>query len=293
MSDGTQSALAVRRRQGGRSMGKQSRLAVRNIVALALCLPFLYPFYFLIITAFKSSENYANNRLGLPHPFVFTQFTSAWQSGNLGRSLLNSTIAAGIGALVTIALSAPAADWCARTPSRGKSVVLGVVACIWMIPTIIWIIPMFVELSRLHMTNSLLVLGVLYGVTNTPLGLYLLYAYLADAVPGEIREAAIVAGAKPRHVFFQITLPISVPVLATIAVLAFVWGWGDVLIAAVLLQSQSAWTVTLAATSFVSRYGVSIQQEAAAAIISMLPMVAIFVVGQRGIVRGLTVGSGR
>ena len=65
------------------------------------------------------------------------------------------------------------------------------------------------------------------------------------------------------------------------------------LIAAVLLQSQSAWTVTLAATSFVSRYGVSIQQEAAAAIISMLPMVAIFVVGQRGIVRGLTVGSGR
>ena len=293
MSDGTQSAVAVRRRQGSRSMGRQSRLAVRNIVALALCVPFLYPFYFLIITAFKSSQNYANNRLGLPHPFVFTQFTSAWQSGNLGRSLLNSTIAAGIGAVVTIALSAPAADWCARTRSRGKSVVLGVVACIWMIPTIIWIIPMFVELSRLHMTNSLLVLGVLYGVTNTPLGLYLLYAYLADAVPGEIREAAIVAGAKPRHVFFQITLPISVPVLATIAVLAFVWGWGDVLIAAVLLQSQSAWTVTLAATSFVSRYGVSIQQEAAAAIISMLPMVAIFVVGQRGIVRGLTVGSGR
>jgi len=162
--------------------------------------------------------------------------------------------------------------------------VLGVVACIWMIPTIIWIIPMFVELSRLHMTNSLLVLGVLYGVTNTPLGLYLLYAYLADAVSGEIREAAIVAGAKARHVFFQITLPISVPVLATIAVLAFVWGWGDVLIAAVLLQSQSAWTVTLAATSFVSRYGVSIQQEAAAAIISMLPMIVIFAIGQRGII---------
>jgi raffinose/stachyose/melibiose transport system permease protein len=263
------------------------------VAALALCLPFLYPFYFLLITAFKSNQNYANNRLGLPHPLVFTQFSSAWHSGDLGQSLLNSTIAAGLGAIVTIVLSAPAADWCARTPSKGKNIVLAVVACIWMIPTIIWIIPMFVELSRAHMTNSLLVLGVLYGVTNTPLGLYLLYAYLADAVPGEIREAAIVAGAKPRHVFFQITLPICIPVLATIGVLAFVWGWGDVLMAAVLLQSQSNWTVTLAATSFVTRYGVSIQQEAAAAVISMLPMVVIFAIGQRGIVKGLTVGSGR
>ena len=73
--------------------------------------------------------------------------------------------------------------------------------------------------------------------------------------------------------------PISLPVLVTIAVLAFVWSWGDVLIAAVLLQSQQDWTVTLSATSFVSRYGVSIQQEAAAAIISMLPMVVIFAMG--------------
>ncbi len=293
MTDDARSGPVIGRRSGSRSVRTDVRLAARNIVALALTLPFLYPFYFLIITALKSNQGYANNQLGLPHPVVFTQFTSAWQSASLGRSLLNSTIAAGIGALVAIVLSAPAADWCARTRSKAKSIVLGTVACIWMIPMIIWIIPMFVELSRAHMTNNLLVLGVIYGVTNTPLGLYLLYAYLADAVPGEVREAAIVAGAKPRHIFFMISLPISLPVLVTIAVLAFVWSWGDVLIAAVLLQSQSDWTVTLSATSFVSRYGISIQQEAAAAIISMLPMVVIFAVGQRGIVKGLTVGSGR
>jgi raffinose/stachyose/melibiose transport system permease protein len=266
---------------------------IRNVAALALCVPFVYPFYFLLITALKTNQDYANNQLGLPHPIVLTQFRSAWQSASLGQALLNSTIAAGIGALVTVALSAPAADWCARTKSRGRHLVLATAACMWMIPTIIWVIPMFVELSRAHMTDNLLVLGVVYGVTNIPLGLYLLYAYLADAVSSDIREAAIVAGAKPRHVFFKISLPISIPVLSTIAVLAFVWAWGDVLIAAVLLQSQSNWTVTLAATSFVSRYGVSIQQEAAAAIISMLPMIAIFAIGQRGIVKGLTVGSGR
>ena len=276
-----------------RGAGKRGRLLARSLSALALCIPFVYPFYFLIISALKTTQNYASNRLGLPHPATFTQFSSAWQSASLGQSLLNSTIAAGIGALVTILLSAPAADWCARTKSRTKTIVLGTVACMWMIPTIIWVIPMFVELSHQHLTDNLLMLGVVYGVTNTPLGVYLLYAYLADAVPNDIREAAIMAGAKPRHVFIRICLPIAVPVLSTIAALAFVWGWGDVLIAAVLLQSQSKWTVTLAATSFVSRYGVSIQQEAAAAIISMLPMIVIFAIGQRGIIKGLTVGSGR
>ena len=283
------SGNAVRRR----GVGRRGRLVVRNAAAVALCVPFVYPFYFLVISALKTSQNYASNRLGLPHPLTFTQFSSAWQSASLGQSLLNSTIAAGIGAVVTVVLSAPAADWCARTKSRTKTIVLGTVACMWMIPTIIWVIPMFVELSHQHLTDNLLVLGVVYGVTNTPLGVYLLYAYLADAVPNDIREAAIMAGAKPRHVFIRICLPIAVPVLSTIAALAFVWGWGDVLIAAVLLQSQSKWTVTLAATSFVSRYGVSIQQEAAAAIISMLPMIVIFAIGQRGIIKGLTVGSGR
>ena len=291
MSSGTiQISENAARRRG---VGKRGRLVARNLAALALCIPFVYPFYFLVISALKTSQNYASNRLGLPHPATFTQFSAAWHAASLGQSLLNSTIAAGIGAVVTILLSAPAADWCARTKSRAKTIVLGTVACMWMIPTIIWVIPMFVELSREHMTDNLLVLGVIYGVTNTPLGVYLLYAYLADAVSNDIREAAIMAGAKPRHVFIRICLPIAVPVLSTIAALAFVWGWGDVLIAAVLLQSQSKWTVTLAATSFVSRYGVSIQQEAAAAIISMLPMIVIFAIGQRGIIKGLTVGSGR
>lgn len=285
----TRAEVTMRRR----ALTKRARLLIRNVGAIALCLPFVYPFYFLLVSALKTNRSYASNQLSLPHPVVFSQFSIAWHSAGLGQSLVNSAIAAGIGAAVTVILTAPAADWCARTRSKTKGLVLGTVAAMWMIPTIIWIIPMFVELVQFHLTNNLVVLGVIYGVTNAPLGLYLLYAYLADAVPAEVREAAIVVGAKPRQVFFRISLPIAVPVLSTVAVLAFVWAWGDVLIAAVLLQSQQNWTVTLAATTFVGRFGVSIQQEAAAAIISMLPLIVIFAVGQRGIVKGLTVGSGR
>ena len=291
----TSAGITLEKARGRRMVpaGKRFRSVSRHIVALALCLPFVYPFYFLLVTALKTTRNYNQSTLSFPHPVVLSQFDAAWHTAGLGQALVNSTVAAGIGAVVTVVLTAPAADWCARTRSRTKTLVLGIVSAMWMVPTIIWIIPLFIGLSRHHLTNNVAILGVVYGVSNAPLGLYLLYAYLADAVPDEVREAAIVAGAKPREVFTQICLPMSLPVLSTIAVLAFVFAWGDVLIAAVLIQSQSHWTVTLAATSFVSRYGTSIQQEAAAAVLSMLPMIIVFAIGQRGIVKGLTVGSGK
>jgi raffinose/stachyose/melibiose transport system permease protein len=262
-------------------------------VGLAICVPILYPFYFLLVTAFKTNRDYLHNQIGFPHHWTWAQFTSAWDTAGLGRALVNSAIAAGVAAIVLVVLAAPAADWCARTKSRGKIAFLGIVACVWMFPTIIWIIPLFVELSHQGLTNSLIVLGVVYGVSNSPLCVFLLYSYLTDAVDREIREAASVDGARDLQVFLRISLPVSVPILITVAVLAIVWAWGDVLIAVVLLQSSSNWTVTIASTNFASHFYGVLQQEAAAAIIAMLPLIVIFAAGQKGIVKGLTVGSGK
>jgi raffinose/stachyose/melibiose transport system permease protein len=272
---------------------KRTRVTLRTTIAFLICVPFVYPFYFLVVTAFKSNSDYIHNELGIPQPFVITQFLTAWRSVDLGQAMIDSTIAATVSVIVLIVLTAPAAEWCARTRSRRKSIVLGIVAVVWMVPVIIWIIPLFVELSVVHLTNSDVVLGVVYGVANAPLGLYLLYAYLGDAIDPQIREAAAVDGASPKRVFFSISLPLSLPVLSTVAVLGFVFAWGDVLIAAVLLQSSNTWTVPLAATSFTSRMGIALQAEAAAALLSMLPLAVLFVIFQKGIVRGLTVGSGR
>src|SRR5262249_15377609 len=157
MSSGTiQISENAARRRG---VGKRGRLVALTLAAFALCSPFVSPFYFLITSARKTSQNSASNRLGLPHPATVTQFSAAWHSASLGQSLLNSTIAAGIGAVVTILLSAPAADWGARTKSRAKTNVLGTLARMWVIPTIIWVIPMFVEISREPMTGNPLLLA--------------------------------------------------------------------------------------------------------------------------------------
>jgi ABC-type glycerol-3-phosphate transport system permease component len=278
---------------GTRRSVQRFRIATRTAIGFAICVPFICPFYFLVVTAFKSNNDYLHNQIGFPHHWVWAQFVSAWQTAGLGRALVNSAIAAGVGAIVLVVLAAPAADWCARTRSKRKAVFLGFVACVWMFPTIIWIIPLFVLLSHTGLTNSLLVLGVVYGVSNSPLCVFFLYSHLADAVDKEIREAAAVDGARNLQVFLRISLPMSLPILATVAILAVVWAWGDVLIAVILLQSNSNWTVTIASTNFASHFYGALQQEAAAAIISMLPLIVIFAVGQKAIVKGLTVGSGK
>lgn len=257
-----------------------------------MCLPFAYPFYYLVVTALKTTGDYIRNPLGLPHQVVFSQLTTTWQSANLGQGLLNSTLTAGIGVVVTLLLAAPAAELCARSRSRAKGLVLGLAATVWMVPIIIWIIPLFVELSRVGMTNNLPVLGVVYGIGNVPLGVFLIYTYLGDAVDKEVREAAQVDGAAPRRVFVSIALPIARPVLVVVAILGFIWAWGDILIATVLIQSNNYWTVTMDATNFAQKV-VTIQSQAAAAIIAMLPLVALFVVAHRWIVRGLVAASSR
>jgi ABC-type glycerol-3-phosphate transport system permease component len=246
----------------------------------------------LVVTALKTSRDYITNPLGFPHPIVLSQLTSAWSSADLGRGMLNSTLTAGIGAIVTIVLAAPAAEACARTRSRAKVVVLGLAATVWMVPLIIWIIPLFVELTRVGLTNNLVVLGVVYGVSNVPLGVFLLYTYMREAIDKEVREAAAVDGAPPRQVFLRISLPLTRPVLFVIGVLGFIWAWGDILLATVLLTSNNYWTVTMDATNF-SQKIVTIQVQAAAALIAMSPLVLLFVVAQKGIVKGLVTTSHR
>lgn len=264
----------------------RTRAIVKSAVSAACCVPFLYPFYFLVVTALKTSSDYVRNQLGFPHPVVLSQLISTWNSADLGRGILNSTLVAVIGIVVMIVLAAPAAEVCARARSRLKAVVLALAALVWMVPIIVWIIPLFVELTRVGLTNNLIVLGIVYGVSNVPLGVFLIYTYMRDVVRKEVREAAAIDGAPPRKVFFRISLPLCRPVLVVVAVLGFIWAWGDLLIATVLIQSNNYWTVTMDATDF-SQKIVTIQAQASAAIIAMLPLVLLFAVAQKGIVRGL------
>jgi ABC-type glycerol-3-phosphate transport system permease component len=106
-------------------------------------------------------------------------------------------------------------------------------------------------------------------------------------------EAASADGATTLQQFTMVVLPLARPALGTVAALGFVWAWGDLFVALILLQDPSKYTQTVAAAGLATVFNANVQETAAAALLSMLPLVIIFSLAQRAIVRGFTAGVGK
>ena len=260
---------------------------------LVACVPFLYPFAFMFFTAMRPEQDYVQSRLGLPTSLTLDHVSYALDNAELGRGILNSMIAVGTGVAIVVAVSALGAYWFLRHSGRVANTLLGAVLSLWIVPYVIYIIPLFVMLSDAGLTDNLLVLGFVYGAINVPFGLYLMYAYFRDGIPGEILQAAEVDGASSWQSFRRIVLPLSRPALATLAALAFVWTWGDLVISLILIQSSENFTLTVAASTLAGRFDSEPQANAAAALIALLPILIVFLCAQRAIRSGLTAGFGK
>jgi ABC-type glycerol-3-phosphate transport system permease component len=265
----------------------------KTAVALLLTVPFVYPFVFAVFTAVKKKTEYLVDPVGLPHSFTWASFSEAWNGASLGRGMLNSLIAVGIGVVLCCLLSMSAAFWFHRHPGRLARLVFIGICSVWALPFVIWLIPSFVLLSDLNLTNSLVTLGVMYAALNVPFGVYLMWSYYKSGIPPEVMEAAEVDGASLLRQFTAIVMPLSLPGLATVASLSFVFMWGDLFIAVVLLQDPSKFTLVPAASTLVTRLNPAIQDVAAATVISLIPQLVVFLFAQRAMIRGFTAGVGK
>jgi raffinose/stachyose/melibiose transport system permease protein len=266
---------------------------MKTAVGLLLCVPFVYPFVFAIFIAVKSPDEFFVDPAGIPRSFTLSNFSHAWTDAQLGRGILNSFVAAGIGVIVCCLLSMTAAFWFHRHSGRLAKLLFVSLCSIWALPFAIWLIPSFVLLSNLQLTNSLVVLGVVYAAVNAPFGIYLMWSYYKSGIPVEVLEAAQVDGASLVRQFTSIIMPLSLPAIATVASLSFVFMWGDLFIAVVLLQDPQKFTLVASASTLVTRLNPATQEVAAATIISLLPQLIVFLFAQRALVRGFTAGVGK
>ena len=181
---------------------------VRTGLALLLTVPFIFPFVFILSTALKPQADYALHPSSLvPSGLTLGNFSQAWADANLGRGLLNSVLAVSIGVVVCCVLSVSAAFWFHMNRNRwGRSLFLLIMGT-WLVPWVIWLIPLFVELSHLNLLSNLPVLGVVYAAINLPFGIYLVWSYYEKGLPPEVMEAASVDGASLWRQFIDISDP--------------------------------------------------------------------------------------
>ena len=254
----------------------------------------IVPFYVMVMTSLKGQQDLLLNPLdfsidwekgwGLLRSYeeLFTQF-------NFGSYLMTSLLVAVMTVFVTLLFSVPGAYAVARLRFQGQAMMSRSILLIYMVPMIVLALPIYVAFSMFGLRNSLFGLLLIYPVTTIPVALYMLQGYFRG-LPAEVEEAGLMDGLTRLGVIWKITLPLSLPALASVSLYVFMIAWNEFLLAFMLLDDPSKFTLTRGVTMLNSSE-VPRQHLMAGAVIATVPIMALFLGLERFMTKGLTAGS--
>ncbi|MFF3442619.1 carbohydrate ABC transporter permease [Streptosporangium sp. NPDC002721] len=206
-------------------------------------------------------------------------------TGGIVKWAINSTVTAVVVTLMTVLFSAMAAYGFARTRFRGRRVLLAAILAGIMVPPQVLIAPLFAEMVALGLVDTWW--GVILPQVAAPVIVYILYKFF-QAVPPELEQAAFVDGAGRWRVFFTIVLPLSRPVLAAVAIFTFITTWNNFLWPFLVSTDPNTMTLPVGLANVVQgTFGVRYAQIMASVVLAGLPLLVVFVLFQRQIIRGV------
>lgn len=265
-------------------------MSTRQLVVIFVTLLSLFPVYFMAVSAFKTKSEYLANKWGLPASFSMTNFDTALAGEKFFIRFANSTIltVGAIGASLIIACLAAYAF--ARMEFPGKRTLFNIILSLMVVPPVVMIIPLFVSMVRWHLVNTYQGTILIYTGLLLPFSIYLMTNFFR-AIPREIIEAARIDGCSNLGVFWRIMMPLSAPALITLIVVNALWTWNELLIALVFMQKDELKTLMVGISSMRSRNYVDIPATMAGLLIATIPIVIVYLFGQRFFIRGLTSGA--
>ncbi|ODT12778.1 MAG: hypothetical protein ABS35_39310 [Kaistia sp. SCN 65-12] len=250
----------------------------------------LAPFAFVALTAFKTAKNYAKDPIGLPNPPTLEFLERALTTGNMLTYLGNSLLVVGC-AVLLLALTASMAGYAlAVIRFRGSALALLGIVCLLAVPAAVVMIPLYRTVGQLGLMNSHLGLILTYTALQLPFSIYLMTSFL-NGLPPEIIEAGRIDGAGHLQTFRHIILPLSAPALATMSTLNFLWLFNELLFGLLLMQDDAKRTLPVGLASLQGQHTTPVPLLAAGLLLSLIPVLFVFLVAQRELARGLTVGA--
>jgi len=260
------------------------------LVALVVLATIILPVLYVILGGFRSTPQLASDPLGLPHPWLFSNYRAVLGLGSFWRQVWNSTLIA----MITVGLVLPAASLAAFVLSRFRFKAREGIYTLFtfglLFPVTVAILPLFIVVRQLHLINSPLGVALPQAAFALPLSIIILRPFFAS-IPGDFEEAAMLDGAGPLRFYWSILLPLSRPVMATITVLTIVTSWNAFLLPLVVLNKSVQHTLPLGVTNFSSQYTTDTAKVLAFTALSMIPALLFYVIAERQIVKGLAGGA--
>ncbi|WP_435797375.1 carbohydrate ABC transporter permease [Streptomyces clavifer] len=285
---GTVTVTTRRTRRSG-TVGRRVRWTPGRIallvVALVLTAAWLVPLAWAVATSLKPEGETTRTPLAWTGSRVtFDAYAKVWESGELMRWLMNSAYISLMTTLLTVVTCAMAAYGFTRTEFRGRRLLYGLVLTGIMVPPQVLIAPLFHEMVQLGLVDTYW--GVILPQVAVPAMVFILVKFF-EGVPRELEEAAFVDGAGRWRVFWTIVIPLSRPVLAAVAIFTFISTWNNFLWPFLVTTDPGGMTLPVGLVSVQSSFGVRYAQIMASLVIAGLPLLVVFALFQRQIVRGI------
>jgi ABC-type glycerol-3-phosphate transport system permease component len=263
-------------------------LAVTLVAAGALVV--FFPFFWMAVTSLKTAPEIQRLPLQiLPDRWLnLDNYRQVFQRQPFGRFLLNSALVASVSAVSSLVFSALAGYGFAKFRFPGHSVLFFAVIGILMVPFQSVVVPLYLWTNRLGLLDSYL--GILAPDLVSVFGVFLMRQAI-EVVPGDYLDAARIDGCGEFGIFWRVILPTVKPALATLVIIKFMWTWNEFFWPLVVVNSEAMKVVTMGLMSFSNIYFIEYNLLTAAAVLSILPILVIFLTLQRWIVRGVVLSG--
>ena len=224
----------------------------------------------------------------LPSQATLDSYRELFATTGIGRNFLNSVLVSVGITLLSLLVNTMAGYAFAKLRFRGRDRIFQVLLAALVIPAQVAMLPLFLLMKQLGLVNTYG--GVIVPALATVFGIFLVRQY-ARSIPDELLEAARIDGASELRIFFQIVLPILKPVLVTLAIFTFMAAWNDFMWPLIVLTDQEHYTLPVALASLSREHIMDVEMMMAGAVLTVLPVLLLFLLLQRYYIQGLLLGS--
>ena len=271
---------------------KLTSILVFAILIIALVI-FAFPFFLLIVNSFKSNGEILENPFALPTQFSFEQFASAIDKMNFLVTFKNSLIITVLSTGLILLFSAMAAYYLVRVKTKFNNALFAIIVASMIIPFQSIMIPLInIYGAKLGWIDDypIVLLIALYIGFGSSLSIFIYHGFI-KSIPFELEEAASIDGCTPKQTFFKIIFPVLVPTSVTIGILNVMWIWNDYLLPSLILNKNELYTLPIQMKVFNGTYMNNWELLIPAILITIMPILIFYLIGQKMIIEGITQGS--
>ncbi len=283
-----------RRKEKRRDAGDKPAAVVSHTLLILWSVVVILPLLWTVLSSFKTTKEILASPFSLPQRMVFENYVSAWDTAGIGRFFVNTVIVVGCALVLVMVLGAMCAYVLARFRFWGNRAIYYLMLAGLTFPAFLAIVPLFFILRSFALLNTLQGLIVVYVAFALPFTVFFLFSFF-KSLPDEIYEAAQLDGAGEWRTFFSVMLPMARPGMASVAIFNFLGLWNQFLLPVALNTEQGKYVLSQGMASFASQAGYSVDYGGlfAAVVITVLPVLIVYVIFQRQLQGSVSQGTSR